>query len=429
MKTRIILFILFAFVALSTKSQNTQLSDEFNRICSFYDWQDVNTVEQWNANHLEVADFDQTNADQLTLMPWTTSWYQNYRSNLLFKELTGDFVFTTNVTVTNRAGSGLPSSAYSLSGAMIRAATGVTQANWTIGLENYIFLAIGRGTSGSTFQFERKSTTNSSSSLNLSAISGNEATIRFVRIDNAVIVLLQLPGGNFSVIHRYNRPDLPPTLQVGLVAYTDYFKVNTYGADTSFYNSNVINPSLNPDPGIPARAMNPDVIGRFDFARYEDVNLPPAYQGLDFVDASQVSNAEILTLFGYNSTPTSETGWKIWRGTNSDWTDPINWSGSTLPSSQDSILIPNCGCVEVVYPTITSGSHTYQALKIELGGQLSVDSGATFITNMLSPHSKFINQGTIFNHGVIQLINTKDNQIDNTGVIECLNSGQLNILK
>ena len=146
----ILIFLLL--VSISGFGQIDTLSDEFNRPCSLYEWQEVNTVEQWNASHLEVRDIGITNDDELTLMPWTTAWYADYRSNLLFKEVSGNFIFSSRVRAINRAMTGLPSSTFSLGGLMLRIPTGITPATWTPGLENYIFLSIARAGGSSEFQ-------------------------------------------------------------------------------------------------------------------------------------------------------------------------------------------------------------------------------------------------------------------------------------
>ena len=424
---KVILIGVICFVSVHLSCQLSQLSDEFNRICSLYDWNDVNTIEQWNASHLEVIDIDQTNDDHLTLMPWTTSWYQNYRSNLLLKEVTGNFVFTSNVTVSTRSGTGFPSSTFSLTGIMARIPTEITPSSWTIGLEDYIFLSIGRAVSTTSWQFERKSTTNSNSQLVYEDIDDNEADIRMVKVNNAFIVMLkQASDTTFQILHRYNRPDMnDTTLQVGLVAYTDYQKVATYSHDTSFYNSHVITDTLNPDPGIPMRTPDPDVIGQFDYARFEDINIPPQYAGLDFSDSNEVSDSVLLSLFGYDSTPSSEMGWKIWRGSNSDWDNPLNWSGNSLPTSQDSILIPNCGCNEIVYPILSDGSHSYSSLKIETGGQLTIQSNDSLTIDLSGSFSLFKNEGIILNEGTIVVEGSQGKPIQNSGTIQCLSAGQM----
>lgn len=425
----VLILISICFLHIQAKAQVELLSDEFNRRCSFYDWQEVNTVEQWNASHLESRDIDSTNTDRLTLMPWSTAWYQNYRSNLLFKEITGDFVFTTSAEVSNRAGNGVPATNFSLGGIMIRIPTEITPATWTIGLENYIFLSIGRATSNSQFQYERKSTTNSSSQLefyNIGAIGAAE--LRIVKKSNAVLVFIRVAGqSDFDLQYRYNRPDMvDTTLQAGFVAYTDWPKVQTYSHDTSFYNSHAINADLNPDPGIPARIPNPDIIAQFDYARFDEINLAPQYDTLDLSDINQVTDAELEALFGYAPTPHEEIGWKIWRGEDSNWDNVNNWSGGSLPMSSDSILIPNCGCAEVVFPTITTQNITYSSIMIEQGGQLTIEPNAQLTIDLSGSNARFINQGSIYNEGLLDVTHITGKEVINTGTLQCSDDASCN---
>lgn len=136
-----------------------------------------------------------------------------------------------------------------------------------------------------------------------------------MKIGDAIIVLHQIPGEDFVVRKRYDRDDMPDTLQVGMVTYTDWPKVDTYAY--SFHNFNTLNSDLDPDP-TSYQPINPDLIGTFDYARFEDLNLPVEYEGLDFTDIGQVSDADILALFSYASSSTDLQGWKILNGTNSN---------------------------------------------------------------------------------------------------------------
>ncbi len=413
-----ILFSLLIYTSLNAQLSN--LSDEFIRVCSIQDWQNVEEVEGWPQSHLEEYDINVTNEGQLTMIPWTTAWFDDYRPNLLFKEVSGDFIFTIFVNYSNKALDGQPSSTFSLSGAMIRTPSGMTDATneWTTGNQNYVFLSIGSANVTNVTKFEVKSTINSNSALNYNPVSGLSALIRLVKIDDAIIVLHQIPGESFVVRQRYNRSDMPDTLQVGMVTYTNWPKVNTYSY--AFHNFNILNSDLQNDP-TPWQPFNADLVGTFDYARFEDVDLPGQYVGLDFSNPGDVSDAEILALFSYDSESNDLEGRKIWNGTNSDWNDAFNWSGNSIPTLQDSILVPNCGCVEVAFPEVSLGMHTYQSLIIEEGGLVTVPIGSTLSIDLSSPNAKFENFGSLFNWGSLFVINTLNKTVLNEGVMECEN--------
>ena len=169
---------------------------------------------------------------------------------------------------------------------------------WTPGGENYVFLSLGHGdtngpcTPSTTMNLEVKTTVNSNTTLCLSDVSSNDVIIRVARIDTAMIILYRLPGQPWNVHQRYSRPDFPDTLQAGLHCYTDWDKVSTY--DVDFYNRNVINANLNPDPSSnPGLPFNPDIIAQFDYARFYEPVVPPNLQGVDLV--SQASDADLLS--------------------------------------------------------------------------------------------------------------------------------------
>lgn len=438
MKTYLISIVLSILTCLVYGQQLIPISDEFDNACSLELWTDLDTLEGWNASQLELMDIDITNESQMTLMPYTTAWFADRRSNLIFKEVSGNFVFTTHVSVTNRDGTDIPSdvSQYSLAGPLIRSPRGFTDpTNRTSNDEDYIFLSCGfasenhpscNGCAGP--HFEVKSTTNSISNLNVISVDTAATHIRIARIENAVIALYQLPGDDWVIRQRYDRNDLPDTLQAGLVAYTDWNKANTYSQ--SFHNNNTLTDTLTNDPSSqPWREFVPDVLAQFDFARYESFDIPAAYEGLDFSDPSEVNDTEILDLLGYESVYTGRLGWNIWKGKNSDWYDVDNWSNNTLPVTSDSILIPNCNCDEVFSPIISTGTYNYASLIVEPGADMIIESGSVLNIDLSGDECRFINRGIIYNSGLFSVINTTNKVVENIGELFCEGVGSCNFLE
>jgi len=397
--------------------QWVELSDEFDKTCDLADWINIETTEGWVNSHLESYDVNVTNTGRLTMIPWTTAWFASRRSNLLYKDLSGDFVFTSEVTAMNKAGNDQPSSAYSLAGLMIRTPKVLT-GNGPVGDENYVFLSIGTASNNNVGQFEVKNTVNSNSSLNITNIGTTTSQIRMVRVGGAIVVLYRLPGGQWQIRNRYNRSDMPTDVQVGFVTYTDWDKVNTYSIE--FHNANTINADLNPDPSDDQnQPFNPDLIGQFEYGRFTEAVIDPTYAGANFWMDSQVPDSAILDMFGYDSAPVDLLGWKIWDGTNTDWNDVSNWNDGVLPTSQDSILIPNCGCPEVVFPNIDSGVFTYSSLIVEEGGQLNIETNAILNIDLIGNDSQFSNYGTINNSGTLSVINSGGKLLINEGFLYC----------
>ena len=427
MKKYIPLILLFLHNSYLSAQQIIPASDEFDRTCNIDNWVDLDTLEGWNATQLETLDINQTAEGQMTLMPYTTAWFADRRSNLIFKEVSGNFVFTTHVSVTNRAGDGIPSNAsqYSLAGPLIRAPRDFTDpANRSNNGEDFIFLSCGFASTSHPScsgcqgpHFEVKSTNNSNSQLEVISIDTAAATIRIVRVDNAVLALYKLSDGDWTIRQRYDRPDLPDVMQVGLCAYTDWNKVSS--VSTAFHNAYTLADTITNDPS-PGTAFTPDLIGEFDFARFESFEIPSEFEGSDFSSASDVSDLQLLDILGYESEHTGLQGWKIWQGTDGDWENSDNWSGNSVPMISDSILIPNCGCDALSYPTLPIGNNfTYASLIVENGGQLSVPESTTLTFDLSGNNSRFINDGTILNSGQFEVINILGRVVENNGILDC----------
>jgi hypothetical protein len=295
------------------------LSDEFDDAATTAQWQRVNDVEGWNADQLNVYDIDATQAGRMVQEPHTTGWYQNYRGPMAFQLVTGDFAFTTQVHITDRDDIGgsdandVPGDAdYSLAGAMIRTPRDITDAltEWAPGSmaddgtnngENYIFLSAGYGAGNpDEFAMEVKTTRNSDSQLEVTPLGSDTGVVnvQLARIGNSVIAMYQLPGHEWQVHRRYSRPDMPETIQVGLVTYSDWEKVSDFDPFTQ--NSTVLVPGLAGDP-TPGEAFNPDLTAGFEYARYATLDVPAALARADLTDPNSVSDAELLSFLGDNT--------------------------------------------------------------------------------------------------------------------------------
>lgn len=275
------------------------LTDEFADSATLTEWSRVHETEQWFADQLEVYDIDTTRRGRLVMMPYTVTWYQDWRGPLSYKEVTGDFVITTQVEVTGRDGVSIPQAQFSLAGLMMRTPRAITPATWTAGGENYVFFSLGQGNNGgATYQYEHKTTTNSNSVLTLTPAPGPTVILQLARLGEYVILLRREPGQPWVVHHRFHRADLPATLQVGLVAYTDWRKVEIF---TPFvHNSTTLVPPLppgvvDPNPFIP---FAPDLIVGFDYARFFRPVLPPELIGVDLTNSVLAPDAELLEFLG-----------------------------------------------------------------------------------------------------------------------------------
>lgn len=263
------------------------LCDEFGNAATLPNWQRVYQTEGWNANQLQTFDINGSQAGWMRMVPHASTWYQDYRGELAYKNVSGDFAITTRVHATNRAGTGAPNAQFSLAGIMVRTPRNITPMTWVEGGENYVFLSLGAANNSGTYQFEVKTTVNSVSNLLTAPAGVNEADIQVARLGSSLIMLRRPNGGAWAVHQRYTRPDMPAQLQAGLTVYTDWPTASTY---TPFnHNSSVI------------AGGNPDLDGRFDFVRYRRPVVPAPLQGLNFADPAQVSDEQLLSFLGDNA--------------------------------------------------------------------------------------------------------------------------------
>lgn len=260
------------------------LSDEFGDTATQGNWLRVFDVERTGADQLERFDIDRTQKGWMTLTPYTSTWYRDYRGALVHKRVRGDFVATTRVHTSGRSGRGAPASQFSLAGIMVRTPRDVTPQTWRPGGENYIFLSHGAANRPGNYQFEVKTTSASDSNLEISETRHAETEIRIARLGSHFILLRREPGGRWQVHRRYQRPDMPADMQVGMTVYSDY--ENASRLDPARHNVTVI------------RGGNPDLVARFDYFRFRRPDVPASLRGREFSNVAQVQDADLLGFLG-----------------------------------------------------------------------------------------------------------------------------------
>ncbi len=304
------------------------LNDEFNDPATIDDWQLVSQAEGWGAQHFETYDIDQTTPGALTIAPYTSTWYQDYQGDLSFKEVSGDFIVTTQVTIRDRDdvggsdGDDIPNdSSFSLGGVMLRTPRGISDAaaEWTPGGSNFVFLSLGHGYDGN-MTLESKTTVDSDSNLELIPVNETSAELRIERVGSSITTMYRLAGdADWQAAATFDRPDMPATLQVGLLGYSDYGKTSTF--DPFYANSHTLtdtpeNAANSSNPGL---AYNQDLQASFDYIRFErpedgEVVVPPG-PALEVREVT-VSNASFEDIAG--ETPFNEftfgplPGWDLY---------------------------------------------------------------------------------------------------------------------
>lgn len=295
-----------------------QLSDEFETAGSLADWQRLNDVEGWNADKLETLDVNTSAAGHMRIMPHATSWYMDLVGPLVFKELTGDFVVTTEIDLRRRNDQpGRPTAYFSLGGIMLRAPRSVESAapnpgaapwvqltwppsnyetDWSPNGEDYLFFAGGHSIGYATDQWniQVKNTLDSVSEVYHTATGiptgASTVTLQILRQGDVILLLRRHDDGEWIIENRYSRPDFPDTLQVGIAAYSDWSAIAGNGLFTHpedhaaqfQHNRNVITH----ENGFGA---NPDLVADVDYVR---INRIPE------IDVNMLFGAELTGLSG-----------------------------------------------------------------------------------------------------------------------------------
>ena len=287
------------------------LSDEFEDRNTLPDWQRVSLREGWGRDPVISVDVDETRTGWLTLVPQTSSWFEDHVGEMLYREVSGDFIVEARVQPRNRTGTGAPGSTqggamhteYSLAGLMLRAPRREVETDgpsaWQIGGERYVFLSFGAASIAGSYQTEVKTTraagvgeTHSISVLEIGTAPADTLDLRLARIGPHVIALLRAPASPWQVHRRYLRTDLPSTLQAGLTCYTDWEIAGTYPYFEQ--NTTLITHAWN-DPG---RLADPDLRVQVDWVRFSAPQVPLALVDAALSDPAQVSDAELLGFLG-----------------------------------------------------------------------------------------------------------------------------------
>ena len=315
---RVLQLWLLLHISSLTIAQIQLKNDEFDSSASIVNWQNIRDAEGWNIDQLEFYNINDSLADHFRIVPYTTSWFEEYRGPHIFKEVSGDFVFTTSVSALNHDLDAPPQSLFSLAGIMLRTPQNYPNGayglnGWALNQQNYIFLSIGMAADGDgrcdpdpipclAPHFEVKTTTNSVSILDIEDIDTTATEMRVARIDSQIIVLYQLAGaGNDWIVHRrFIRSDFPDTMHIGFTTYTDWNKVSAVGFN--FQNTHTLADTITNDPA-PGTPFDPDLVADFGFARFDSVAVPLGLQGLNLADTNAVSSAQILSFLGYDSNP------------------------------------------------------------------------------------------------------------------------------
>lgn len=141
----------------------------------------------------------------------STQWYATDEAVHVNKAISGDFMVTTRMSVTNLAGeSTAVGGPYRIGGLMLRDGNGGP---------NTVHMGIGTMNDPSV-SVVTKSTDDGVSDVHTAMwAGGTEAELRLCRVGVDVQALVRMPGQAWTLINEFQRADLPQTLAAGPIAY------------------------------------------------------------------------------------------------------------------------------------------------------------------------------------------------------------------
>jgi hypothetical protein len=264
------------------------LSDEFTDAATFRGagarWRWFHEQNGW-PTMLRRADGD-AQRGQLYMEPATSGWFADFHAPLLYQTVTGDFDVTARVLASSAAhADSLPRATWSLVGLMARQPRAVTPDSWAPRGENWLFITTGTAEAPGVPVIETKSTVNSGSNLKLRPARAGWHELRIVRLRETFLLLSRAEGEPWRLRERVMRRDLPYTMQVGLVAYSDGTSTPPAWRDPRVHNT--------ADSTTRAGIGAPDLGARIDWVRFR---RPPTLRDVapDWLTDHAVAESTIL---------------------------------------------------------------------------------------------------------------------------------------
>ena len=284
-----ILALLIPFTAVAS-DELAPLSDEFESGASLAQWKLFHETHGW-PNKIKQIDVNESVAGALHLQPHNSAWVRDLNAPFLYREISGDFDVRARVRVRGNE-TATPMDTWALGGLFARVPTPVRQDNWEPRRENWLFITTGAAHVPGEPVTETKSTVNSSSSLKLRPFVSGWVELRLVRVGNSYIAMARADGDKqWQVRDRFYRINLPPQVQVGIVAYTTSKKEPRRPE-----NPNIINNQVDADLPV-------DMLMDVDYVRFRRPRINYGndwYRGVteNRLADYDVSNEEVLRLLG-----------------------------------------------------------------------------------------------------------------------------------
>ena len=173
----------------------------------------------WSIYNSHLLDYS-VSGGELHLRPTQSgppvTWYADGEGPLVYKLVRGDFDVRATVRAYVPGSPGqAPPATFRMGGISLRDPSSVA------GNRNWLHVSVGSGDLARPVAVEDKTTQMSNSNLQLTALSSPSAEIRAVRSGNDVTFYYrENAAAAWTALRTFARPDLPPTIQVGLMVYS-----------------------------------------------------------------------------------------------------------------------------------------------------------------------------------------------------------------
>ncbi len=221
------------------------------------------TLEKWKTHHQTegfpsfIDKVEISKDETFLLIPESTAWFGEFhRGPFYFKEVEGNFTVITKLKVTGKK-SLSPKVKYSLAGLMLRAPRPENTDKNAKGFENWMFLSTGCATKKGEPQFESKNTIKGKSKLKVFPSKQGWISIAISRVGNTFYQSYKYENDKkWTLLRVIERNDMPNKLQVGMLAYTDFWSVAfKYMFNRKKYNTKAIK-------------GKPDLIANFEYIHF-----------------------------------------------------------------------------------------------------------------------------------------------------------------
>jgi hypothetical protein len=145
------------------------------------------------------------------------TWFDDSESGLVYKSVTGDFDISAILATEDSASPGdPPPTQYRLAGILARDPAGVP------GSRNSVHVALGAGSTIQGTSYEYKSTDESVSTWATTPTASPVGEVRLTRVGSTFEMFWRPDAVSlWTSIQSFGRPDLPATLQVGMMVYAN----------------------------------------------------------------------------------------------------------------------------------------------------------------------------------------------------------------